>query len=231
MSAPRYAVYYAPATDSPWWHFGAGWLGWDEVRARPVPQVRLPRFSPDDFHALTGEPRRYGFHATLKAPFRLREGLTESALRGRLAQLAAELHPLPLGQLEPGMLGGFVALQPAPRSHEVEALAARCMLALEDLRAPLTEAEIARRRPERLDAVERELLQRHGYPYVLERFRLHLTLSAPVDAATGDRLVACAREAVAPLNADHAPVLDRLCLFREDQAGAPFLRIHDEVLA
>jgi len=227
VSAARYAIYWAPAWESPWWRFGAHWLGWDDVRGQALQQPRLPDFTREDFHALTGAPRRYGFHATLKAPFRLRDGVTEDLLVSRLNTLAAELRALPLGELVPGLLDDFVALQPAQRQPAVDALAAQCVLELDDLRAPLTAAELARRQPQLLDPKERELLQRHGYPWVLDRFRFHLTLSGPLDAVTADLLIAHARHAVGPLNAMQPARLDRLCVVREDQPGAPFLRVHE----
>lgn len=231
MSTARYALYYAPAVDSPWWRFGAGWLGWDEVRGQALPQPNLPEFPPEEFHELTSEPRHYGFHATLKPPFRLRESVDEALLRSRVAALAGELRALPLGTLQAGLLDGFVALQPQPRQPAVEALAAKCVLVLDDLRAPLTEQEIQRRQPERLQPQARELLHRFGYPWVLGLFRFHMTLSARVDVVTADLLVERARRAVESLNAQHPPMLDRLCIFREDHPGAPFVRVHEEILA
>ena len=227
-TVPRYAVYFAPAVASPWWHFGAGWLGRDEQRGEPLKQPAVPGFSAPELHALTAEPRTYGFHATLKAPFRLRPAVSEALLRDRLRALAARLPPLSLGRLEPQLLDDFVALVPVPRQPAVDTLAAHCVLALDDLRAPLTPEEQARRRPERLDPMARELLQRHGYPWVLGLFRFHMTLSGPVERRTGERLAAAAHGFVTALNKEVPPMLDRLCLFREDDRGAPFVRI-DEV--
>lgn len=231
MSTPRYAVYFAPEVGSPWWRFGAGWLGWDEQQGEPLPQPRMPEFSAEDFHALTSEPRRYGFHATLKAPFRLRDGVTEDQLRSRFAALARRLRALALGPLAPRLLDDFVALAPVGPQTGVDALAAVCVLDLDDLRAPGTPQDIARRRPERLDLQQRELLRRYGYPYVLAQFRFHMTLSGTVDPVTADLLVHRAAEAVAALQATAPLQLDRLCLFREDHAGAPFLRVQEELLA
>jgi len=230
VTTPRHAVYFAPAVDSPWWRFGAGWLGWDEQRGQPLPQPRLPELSEEDFHALTGEPRRYGFHATLKAPFRLRENIPEHIVRDRFALMARRLRQVALGPLAPTLLDDFVALVPQRARPAVDALAAVCMLELDDLRAPPTPEELARRRPERLDVAGRDLLRRYGYPYVLHRFRFHMTLSGPVDPITADLLVNRAIQAVAPLNAEAPLVLDRICLFREDHQGAPFLRVAEEVL-
>lgn len=230
MTAPRYAVYFAPAIDSPWWRFGAGWLGWDDRDGRALAQPALPELDAEDFHALTTEPRRYGFHATLKAPFRLRDGVDEDTVRSRLAALAHRLQPVALGELAPAVIDDFVALVPVPPQAGVGSLAAVCVMELDDLRAPLTPEERARRHPERLDIAGRQLLDRFGYPHVLHRFQFHMTLSGPVDPVTADLLVHRARAAVAPLNANAPLWLDRLCLFREDHPGAPFVRIAEEEL-
>jgi hypothetical protein len=216
---------------SPWWRFGAGWLGRDERTGAALRQPRRPEWSEEAFHALTRDPRRYGFHATLKAPFRLRDGLAEKQLFTRVDALAAELASVRIGALVPVIIDNFVALAPAERQPGLEALAARCVTELEDLRAPLSQQELARRRPERLTLTEREMLLRFGYPYVLGLFRFHMTLSGPADPVTGDLLVQRAHEAVLPLNAEGTPVLDRLCVFREDHPGAPFLRVHERELA
>lgn len=230
MSHARYAIYYAPAVDSPWWRFGAGWLGWDEQRGLALPQPTLPEFSDGDFHALTSEPRRYGFHATLKAPFRLRGRADETLLRDRVAALAARLQPVPIGPLQPAVLDDFVALVPTQRQPGTDSLAARCVMDLDDLRAPPTGEDLARRRPDLLDADAREMLHRYGYPWVLALYRFHLTLSGRVDPVTADLLAHRAADAVAPLNASAPLQLDRLCIFREDHPGAPFQRIHQELL-
>jgi 2'-5' RNA ligase len=225
MSTGRYAVYFAPARDSAWHRFGRGWLGRDDCGNAPAaPQLLEPPLA--QVNALTAEPRRYGFHATLKAPFRLR-GDDVEVLKTRLARIAARWRPLPLGPLAPVHLDGFVALVRADPQPAVDALAAECVIELDDLRAPLQAAELARRQPERLDARGRELLERYGYPQVLERFRFHLTLTGPVQAPLAARLIAQLVPAVARLNSEAPLALDRLCLFHEPLPGAPFVRVHE----
>lgn len=228
--APRYAVYFAPAVDSPWWRFGAGWLGWDDSRGLPMHQPLLPEFAPEEFHDLTSEPRRYGFHATLKAPFHLRAQVGEDLLRARFDRLARQLHAVPLGVLEPCLMDGFVALVPARRPPALDALATRCVLDLDDLRAPLAPQERARREAAGLSPRQRELLERYGYPHVLGLFRFHMTLSGPVDPVTADLLTHRAGGLVAALNVQAPLRVDRICLFREDHPGAPFLRVHEQEL-
>ncbi|TSA12135.1 MAG: DUF1045 domain-containing protein [Comamonadaceae bacterium] len=223
----RYAVYFSPARHSPWWTFGALWLGRDEFAdatlQQPIPgQVELA-----DLSSITAEPRRYGFHATLKAPFHLTGGHTFDDLAVRMQALAKTLKPVALGPLHAVMLGNFVALVPVKRIDPTASLAASCVIGLDDLRAALSEADLARRLAAPLNAREQELLRQYGYPYVLERFRLHFTLSGPVPAHTARCVIQEVAESVKQLNATAPLKLDRLCLFTESAAGRPFKRLID----
>lgn len=218
----RHAIYYAPRRGSAWHAFGCHWLGRDEITGDRLDQ---PLAAGTDLPALTEEPRRYGWHATLKAPFRLNS--TPAQLYERLAVLARQLRPVSLGTLVPVYMDGFVALTPSMRSPAVEAVAALCVTDLDALRAPLTAEEMARRQPERLDARGRELLAAYGYPHVLERFRFHMTLTGRVSATRAGELIAHIAQEIAELNRAEPPMLDRLCVFREPQPGADFLCVHE----
>jgi putative phosphonate metabolism protein len=225
--SPRYAIYFSPAKHSAWWNFGAHWLGRDEHDNTALPQPAVADIGPEDLKALTAEPRRYGIHATLKAPFHLSAGHQEADLVARLGRLAQTLAPVALGPLQLATLGNFVALVPQAPPADLQTLAAACVTGLDDLRAPLTEAELARRRSAGLDAREAELLALHGYPHVLERFRFHMTLTGPVDADTAQRVRQALAGEASRLNAQAPLSLDRLCLFVEQGPGAPFQRVID----
>jgi len=227
----RYAIYFAPAHGSPWWEFGARWLGRDERRDCNLVQPALDEIGPVELREVTTEPRRYGFHATLKAPFGLSRSHTEGDLLSRMQALAATLKPVSLGPMQAALLGNFVALVPTAVPAELMTLAATCVTALDDVRAPLTESDLARRRVDLLDAREQELLHQYGYPQVLERFKFHLTLSGPVTPSTGQRLVQAASDSVERLNAQTPLVLERLCLFVESAPGQPFKRMADAELS
>lgn len=226
MSA-RYAIYFAPDKHSAWWEFGAHWLGRDEHDNTVLPQPPLEGISPLELKRITQAPRRYGFHATLKAPFRLAAGHDETSLITRLGTVAQALEPVALGALRVAMLDNFVALIPGTAPAGLQVLAAACVTGLDDLRAPLREADLIRRRIEHLDEREAELLALYGYPYVMERFRLHLTLTGPVEALVAQRVVDTVAAKISRLNADIPLSLDRLCLFVERTPGASFQRIID----
>ncbi len=212
----RFAVYHAPRPGR-LAEAAAQWLGWDPARGVALPQPDLPGL-PMPAAALTADPRRYGFHGTIRAPFRLAEGVTPEDAAATVAELAARLPAARCDGLALENLDGFLALTPTGDTAGLLARAAAVVEATDPRRAPLTEAEIARRRPETLSPRQRELLARWGYPHVMEAFRFHLTLT--------DRLPPERAGAVAAVLERHfAPLLPRpfmvedLCLFGEDAAG------------
>lgn len=226
----RYAVYFAPDPASAWWQSGCAWLGRDALTGRTIEQPRVETLDAATVAQLTAAPRRYGWHATLKPPFRLAAGVDEDVLYARVALLAASLHPVPLGALGVAPLGRFIALVPQRASSALNDLATRCVVELDDLRAPPSRDDYTRRRTQALGAREHELLERYGYPYVLDRFRFHFSLTGALDAADRQhaaRLLRAARLHFDALNSGEPPVLDRLCVFVEPEPGAALVRAGD----
>jgi len=223
----RYAIYYTPAQHSRWWEFGSRWLGRDECRDELLAQPVTTLLATSELFEITSEPRRYGFHATLKAPFPLRESHSEDDVVARMQTLARTLQPVALGKLQARLLGNFVALVPSTPTNELQVLAAACVTELDDLRAPMSDAEHHRRNAAHLDMREKVLLDRYGYPYVLDRFRMHFTLSGPVSASTADRVLHSVASPLNLLNSSEPLVLDRLCLFVEPAPGHAFRRVTD----
>ncbi|MCC7426556.1 MAG: DUF1045 domain-containing protein [Alphaproteobacteria bacterium] len=222
MSAPRYALYLAPPPDSPLWAFGCRWLGRDAAGGTAIAQPAVAGLAPERLHALTEDPRRYGFHATLKPPFALRAGTDEAGLRAALAAFARRQPHFLLPALRLTDLDGFLALTPSGPCPAVHDLADACVRAFDAFRQPPDEAELARRRKARLSARQDEYLQRWGYPYVFEEFRFHMTLSQRL-AAEDKALLwpAIAADAAARLERGPVPV-NELCLFAQASRIAPF---------
>lgn len=172
MTTARFALYFAPAPDHPLWAAGCQWLQRD---------ASLPEDSPPQaLRSWIAAPRRYGFHATFKAPFRLRAGIDEASLLHAVRAFAAERPAFAMPPLEVAMLADFLALRPVhavDAQHPLRQLADACVERFEPLRAPPTDEELARRDPRGMSPRQRELFARFGYPYVLEEWRFHMTLS------------------------------------------------------
>lgn len=212
----RYAIYWAPAP-GPLAEFGAQWLGWDAARGRDLPPLALPGL-PRPADSLTEEPRKYGFHGTLKPPFRLVDGATPEGLMGATAALAARLAPVTTGGLALRRIGRFMALVPTGDTGALECLAATVVKDLDPYRAPLTTEDLIRRQAAKLTPEQRDLLDRWGYPYVMGEFRFHLTLTGRVEEDEARAVEAALAGAVVPLCPDPF-VVDEICLFGEAGDG------------
>ncbi len=227
MTSRRYAIYFLPS-DPALADFGARWLGWDIARGRAVAQPDLSGL-PAPLRQITGPARRYGFHATLKPPFRLAPDKTERALVEALDRLCDQIPPQPIGGLAPQVMGGFLALRPQGETAKLSGIAALAVETLDSFRAGPDPVEIARRRSAPLNPRQAALLARWGYPWVMEEFRFHLTLTGrmprawhgPVKAVLGSEI-----QKLLP-----APfVIDNLCLVGEDETGR-FHLLHRHTLS
>ena len=217
----RYAIYYAAPRESPLERFGMGWLGRDHRIGASLPQPIVPGIRPERLRALTASPRRYGFHGTLKAPFRLIEGYAHRDLHEAVEAFAGAREAFTLPPLVVADLDGFLAFVPAEPAAALVDLAADCVRHFEPFRAPLTPDEIARRPLARLSERQRWQLQSFGYPYIFDDFAFHMTLTerlAPPDTAILrpqlDRLAA-------PL-ASEPFIVDGVAVFEEPTPGAAF---------
>lgn len=220
-SGARFAVYYAPARESAWWQAGSAWLARDaESGERCVPPQPETLTRPLD--ELTEAPRRYGWHGTLVAPFRLANGVTEQNVVDTVQRWAHTQSTFAL-PVEAATLGDFVAMRPANEQAEtdIRSLAASALHALNGLRARPSPADLARRLAAPLSERQRALLAEWGYPYVLDQFRFHMTLSGSLaDADERAALVAWWQSrapALGPL------AIDQAALFVEPSPGEPFV--------
>lgn len=193
MQYTRFAIYDAPVDDA-LASFGAAWLGWDVRTGSATDQLDLP-----DLNDITMTPRKYGFHGTLKPPFRLADGHTLDGLQAAVAELAGRCAPAGCGGLQLTTLGGFLALTPTGDLTGLERVASACVRDLDAFRAPASDAELARRRSAGLSARQEALMLRWGYPYVLEEFRFHLTLSGRLPEADRAAWMATAQAHLPPL--------------------------------
>ncbi len=175
MTFSRYAIYFAPPADAEWTRFGSSWLGWDMETGETVSR---PVFAGLDVAQITATPHKYGLHGTIKAPFRLAEGQTLEALEQACADMAASMAPVWLDGLELVRMGRFLALRPIGDTSELGELAAQAVRGLDSYRAPAPPEELERRRAAGLKPTQEANLAQWGYPYVMDEFRFHITLTS-----------------------------------------------------
>lgn len=176
MKFRRYALYYLPPEGSDWTVAATAWLGWDIAAGSPALHPDIPDL-PLPVEAITRTPRKYGLHATIKPPFFLADGCDAAALTTACQSLCDRLGPIVLDGLDIARLGRFLALRPRGDDTALKHLAAACVAELDAFRAPASEAELTKRRAGGLTPAQDVLLLRWGYPYVMDQFRFHITLS------------------------------------------------------
>src|SRR5262245_18729772 len=218
---PRYAIYYAPAPGTALDDFGASLLGYDARTATDLPFPDDVMQIMPDWRELTRDPRKYGFHATLKPPMTLAEGKTEAELVAACEAFASAPRPVPLIEPIIDMIAGFIAVIPASASDELQQLAADVTREFDSFRAPLTAENWARRNPEKLTPRQCEYLDRWGYPYVLEEFRFHMTLTGRLDAKRRGPIIAMLQQRFRDTGLRELAI-DQIALFRQSGASARF---------
>lgn len=206
----RVGVYYAPALDDPLWQAGCAWLGRDAATGGTVAQPNLPGLADN-----TTDPRRYGLHGTLKAPFTPLHGF--EAFLQAAASFAAQCQRFTLPPLAVTDLSGFLALCPTAPAPALQHLADQCVTMLDAHRAPESASAQAKRG---LGCTPRQVahIARWGYPFVFEDFNFHITLTGQMPQNPYfDAAQAYFAEAVA-----HARQVESLAIFVENHKGAAF---------
>lgn len=215
----RYALYYAPDSHSLLWELGCRWLGRDALSRQKVRQDRFPGLNPDRLYELTRTPRRYGLHATLKAPFRLAAQYDEEVLREVLDGFAYHHSFFSLPSLVLRQIDGFFCLCPEEQTLPLQNLAADCVRDFDGFRAAPTAGELARRRRHILTPVQKENLAAWGYPYVFDQYRFHITLTTRIsDNREKEVVYAALSDMFAPVLGKPI-VMDAVCLFIEPAPG------------
>lgn len=218
----RYAVYFTPPKDDPLTLAAARWLGRDAFSGEQISVGQIvPGLSETLSAYHTAAPRRYGFHGTIVAPFALASSAGEGELIAAFDAFCAGHRAFTIPAVGLRRLGSFLTLMASEPCAELQELAAAAVIHFDAWRAPLGEDGIARRNPEKLSERQNALLLRWGYPYVMEEFRFHMTLSGSLPADLAEPFEAAARHWFAPF-IDAPLAVDGLALFVEPDAGAPF---------
>lgn len=225
----RYAIYFAPQDDSELELFGATVLRRRSIDAaewwNPDLPIKFPAHS--DWGDQIRRPAHYGFHATIKAPFELAEGQTVAQLRTDLEQFCNTRSVINLTGLAPIRTKRYDALAFDKQPGTLATLASDCVTTFEPYRAALSQADIERRDPAQLSDTQRDYLQRFGYPYILDDFNFHMTLSGRSEKDDADYLQWLQK--LYSIMITETPVLDRLCIFFQPDRDTAFIRTDEFV--
>lgn len=220
MTYERYAIYWLPGPSAQLAAFARNWLGGDPETGKALGARALYGLDADLVERATTSPRRYGCHATIKAPFRLRDGASEADLSAALADFCSRRRRTRSGRLRLRRLSRYLALTLADGAAEVDWLADECVTHFDRFRAPLSEADRARR-PRDIPPLAREHLEQFGYSDIFSRFLFHITLAGPLEAAELARVKTALAPAVEPFTREPFSIED-LCLCGDPGQGELF---------
>jgi len=221
-STARYALYFSPSMNSELANFGKHILGRTSTRPRDK-QAQSTFPDQERWLNITAVPAHYGFHATLKAPFELKDEFTESEVLLCAEDLSKRHEPKILPGLAPRLLSRFFALTVTEQSNELSRFAFACVNELEHFRKPLTKADIVRRKARGLNKRQEELLDQYGYPFIDDEFNFHMTLSGKLSVADIDYHEWVANVYQNTVSTD--PVLDQVSIFKQIDREHPFKEI------
>ena len=218
---PRYAIYYVSAPGGELDRFGTRLLGYDAFTGEDLPfPDDIVQMAPD-WRDLARDPQKYGFHATLKAPLSLADGKTEPELLAACESFAEASRTIPVIRPVVNSMSGFIAVVSAEPSAELIRLAADCVSEFDSFRAPLTSEDRTRRNPSDLTPRQCEQLDRWGYPYVMEDFRFHMTLTGRLNGERRESVLTMLRNSFSAIGLKTLAI-DRIALFRQDNAVSRF---------
>jgi len=222
--APRYAIYFVPAATTRLYRFGASLLGYDCYSGKDLAFPDGTGCS--NWSAIVREPRLYGFHATLKAPFSLAPSVDDEELAEACSDFGSDHSPVMVGALAVRELNSFIALVPKDPPSLLNKLADACVEAFDRFRAPLSEEERARRLAANLTVQQVKNVERWGYPYVFADFRFHMTLSGALKPAERAGALKLICENFDQKIGKEILTIDQIVITRQAHASGLFQVIH-----
>ena len=230
MDEPRYAIYFVPPADSALYRFGAGFLGYDCYTGESLPHPLDVALTPSEWDGLTREARKYGFHATLKAPFRLLPPFSEADLTAELERFAAIPRTLPAIEPIVQPLAGFIAVVAETPSMDLNRLAADAVIAFDRFRHPLSSHEREQRLGAGLSERQTDNLDQWGYPYVFDDFRFHMTVTGQIEAGRRDAMLALLQARFDAIDGAHVLTVDQVALLRQERRAGQFRIVREAAL-
>ncbi|WP_085902639.1 DUF1045 domain-containing protein [Kiloniella majae] len=224
MVYERYAIYYAPRLDSKLGQFGNAWFGYNPVSHEAIPRPNVEGMAAQEIEYITRGAGRYAFHGTLRSPFKLRKNRSLESLDKSLKSFVTKARPIICGPLSIRSIGKFLALVPDDPENHIPDLAEQCIRTFDNFRLAPSKQELDRRRQAGLTSVQEELLLRWGYPFVMEEFRFHLTLSDKLDGMDLIKYQALLEKHCESL-CEEAFVIDEIALFGDPGKGGKFEEI------
>lgn len=231
MGKTRYAIYFVPGPDTPLGCFGARWLGRDITTQKTYKPPSLEGIDKERIAEITAAPRHYGFHATLKPPFHLADGYELSLLDEALEAFVAAECTFEVPALELAELDDFIALRPKKPCKALQRFAETCVRNFDPFRAPPAEQETAKRLQADLTDKQIKMFKKWGYPYVMDEYRFHMTLTDRLKDKERNRVMAALNDLARSALTGKKWTFESIALVRQKAPDEPFLVIKTYPLA
>lgn len=222
MAKARYAIYYIPEPESKLWRCASKLLGRDSFTGENVKPAKLDGIEPKRLQEITASPRHYGFHATLKPPFYLAKNADRGMLDEALEAFVAGQKPFKVPALELAELDGFIALRPKKNCADLHDFAKSCVKSFDSFRAPPSKEETEKRLKADLNKSQKKMLEKWGYPYVMDEFRFHMTLTERLKDKERKSVLGAIAPEISKVLTDKPWTFNLIALVRQKSNDQPF---------
>ena len=179
----RVAIYFLPKKNSSLENFGKNLLGRDINKKKKISLTRRQKYFInrgftyfDELKDYCEQPAKYGFHATLKAPFRLKRNVKTKNFYDVISHIAAQHSRFKIKGLKIVYSKKFTFITSRKEIKSLINLENDLVKHLDTFRAELNKTEIKKRNPDSLTFKQNKYLKEWGYPFVLDQFKFHMTL-------------------------------------------------------
>ena len=179
----RVAIYFLPKKNSSLENFGKNLLGRDINKKKKISLTRRQKYFIsrgftffDELKDYCEQPAKYGFHATLKAPFRLKRNVKTKNFYDVISHIAAQHSRFKIKGLKIVYSKKFTFITSRKPNKLLRNLENDLVKHLDTFRAELNKTEIKKRIPDSLTFKQNKYLKEWGYPFVFDQFKFHMTL-------------------------------------------------------
>ena len=179
----RVAIYFLPKKNSSLENFGKNLLGRDINKKKKISLTRRQKYFInrgftyfDELKDYFEQPAKYGFHATLKAPFRLKRNVKTKNFYDVISHIAAQHSRFKIKGLKIVYSKKFTFITSRKPNKLLRNLENDLVKHLDTFRAELNKTEIKKRIPDSLTFKQNKYLKEWGYPFVFDQFKFHMTL-------------------------------------------------------
>ncbi len=179
----RVAIYFLPKKNSSLENFGKNLLGRDINKKKKISLTRRQKYFInrgftyfDELKNYCEQPAKYGFHATLKAPFRLKRNVKTKNFYDVISHIATQHSRFKIKGLKIVYSKKFTFITSRKPNKLLINLENDLVKHLDTFRAELNKTEIKKRIPDSLTFKQNKYLKEWGYPFVFDQFKFHMTL-------------------------------------------------------